>query len=60
MANTKKLSREERKESKRKARVRLKGLYASMSPTERDKFKQERESKPSLGVKKFPSDARKK
>ncbi len=60
MANTKSLDRAKRKKAKRKSRHRLKTLYATMTRIEREGWKQEQESTPGLGFKKFLSDSRKK
>jgi hypothetical protein len=57
--NTKNLDRAERRERKRQARRALKALYASMSPAERSKLEQARESKPNTGMKKFVTELRK-
>jgi hypothetical protein len=59
MANTKKLDRAARRDAKRVARRRLKALYASMTPEERQKYAQAVESKPGLGLKKFMTELRK-
>ena len=59
MANTKKLERPARKAAKRESRLKLKALYASMTPDERSKFATAVESKPGLGLKKWVTDLRK-
>lgn len=53
MANTKNLSREERKRAKRKARHDLKKLYQSLSPAERREFAR---LEVKVGLKKFLAD----
>ena len=54
MANTKKLTREERKSNKRTARLELKTLYRNLSDKQRTEFKKEKK-----GIKQFVQEIQK-
>ena len=55
MANTKKLSKEERKKAKRHARHELKKLYQSLSKKQRSEF-----NASNVGIKKFVQELKEK